>query len=178
MMLPLLTALVERLEDGPNATYSSADNLTHFKPNPLIAAFSNDDQVIQLAAAIGASDDQLDLQAGHVVAKRTFRAGNFDMMRGMASLESLSCSASSVGVDTFLRVKLNDVVDPVVGCDQEPGLSCASVSYQKLVAWKNQAFGDLEVAYGSANRSVVPVGGEQTTFLTDPYLPIVHTIKP
>ena len=174
MMLPFLTALVQRFVDGPNASYPRADN-SSFKPNPLIAAFTNDGQINQLAAAIGVFDGQGDLPATQILRDRIFRASNFDTMRGTVSFERLSCGVEAAEEGTFLRVKLNDAVYPVVGCDQGPGRSCELGKYQEIVERKNQAFGDFGVACEIGNSSV---GGGRTTFLTDLDLPFVYTAKP
>lgn len=160
MMLPFLTSLVQRFVDGPNATYSRANNSTRFKPNPLIAVLSNDGQINQLAAAIGVFDGQPDLPATNVLQNRTFRASNFDTMRGTIGFERLSRGLSSAKEGTFLRVKLNDAVYPVVGCDQGPGRSCALRSYREIVERKSAALGDFEVACGIGNSSVAPVGSK------------------
>jgi len=78
-MLPFLTDLVKHFVDGPNATYpsSNATAATPFHPNPLIATFTNDGQINQLAAAIGVFDDEPQLPATHIPSNRKFRASNF-----------------------------------------------------------------------------------------------------
>ena len=58
LMLPFLTAVVQRFVDGPNATYTNGYGSTPFQPPALIATFTNDGQINQLAAAIGVFDDQ------------------------------------------------------------------------------------------------------------------------
>jgi len=56
LMLSFLTELVEHFVNGPDEPNTSANSSTPFRPNPLIAIFSNDGQVNQLAAAIGVFD--------------------------------------------------------------------------------------------------------------------------
>lgn len=77
LMLPFLTEVVQRLVDGPNATYTNSNSSEPFHPNQLIATFTNDGQINQLAAAIGVFDDQPQLPATYVPANRTFRASRF-----------------------------------------------------------------------------------------------------
>ncbi|GAB7349306.1 hypothetical protein MBLNU459_g8447t1 [Dothideomycetes sp. NU459] len=172
LMLPFLTAVVQRFVDGPNATYHDK-NGGAFSPPPLIATFTNDGQINQLAAAIGVFDGQSQLPATRVLAQRTFRSSYFVSMRGTITFERLSCGGSK-----FMRIKLNDVVYPVPECQSGPGRSCPLAQYQALIAAKSVAAGDFEVACGIANSSVVPAGQEKTTFLTDLSLPFEYVVKP
>lgn len=64
-MLPVLNAIVRRLVDGPNYTYVNSDNTT-WTPPPLVAMFTNDGQINQLASVIGVFDEQDPLPATHI----------------------------------------------------------------------------------------------------------------
>lgn len=174
LMLPFLTDLVQVFVDGPNASYTNANSSKPFRPNPLIATFTNDGQINQLAAAIGVFDDQLELPATEVLANRTFRASNFVPMRGTIGFERLNCGPWGL----FMRLKLDDQVYPVPSCQGGPGRSCPLKEYQSIIASKSAAFGDFEVACAIANTSVVPIGQDRTTFLTDPSLPWEYAVKP
>lgn len=174
LMLPFLTAVIQRLVDGPNTTYTSPNSSTPFHPPPLIATFTNDGQLNQLAAAIGVFDDQPQLPSTYVPTDRIFKSSNFVSMRGTITFERLNCG----GEGKFVRIKLNDAVYPVASCQNGPGKSCPLLQYQKLVAKKTAAAGDFEVSCGIANSSVVPVGQDKTTFLTDLDLPFEYVVKP
>ncbi|KAK4505117.1 hypothetical protein PRZ48_003080 [Zasmidium cellare] len=174
MMLPFLTALVQRFVDGPNATYPSNSSSGSFQPNPLIATFTNDGQINQLAAAIGVFDNEPQLPATHIPRDRLFRASCISPMRGTIGFERLDCGRRGL----FMRIKLNDAVYPVANCQDGPGRSCKLGDYQELVKEKMERFGDFEVACGVANSSVVPVGRERTTFLTEVGLPFEEVVVP
>ncbi|KAK5715452.1 hypothetical protein LTR15_010096 [Elasticomyces elasticus] len=174
LMLPFLTALVQRFVDGPSATYSTGNGSAPFLPNPLIATFTNDGQTSQLAAAIGIFDDQAQLPSTYIPSNRTYFASNFVTMRGTISFERLNCGYQGL----HMRIKLNDQVYPVPACQSGPGRSCPLKQYQSMVANKSAVAGDFEVACGIANTSVVPVGQDKTTFLTDLTLPWEYVVKP
>lgn len=173
LMLPFLTAVVQRFVDGPNRTYPQGNGSAVFAPPPLIATFTNDGQINQLAAAIGVFDDQPQLPSTYAPANRTSRSSYFVSMRGTISFERLAC-----GTENFMRIKLNDVVYPVPECQSGPGRSCPLPLYQALVAKKSAVAGDFEIACGIANSSVVPIGQDRTTFLTDLNLPFEYVVKP
>ncbi|KAF2158421.1 hypothetical protein M409DRAFT_71657 [Zasmidium cellare ATCC 36951] len=173
MMLPFLTALVQRFVDGPNATYPSNTSSSSFHPNPLIATFTNDGQVNQLAAALGVFDNEAQLPATHIPHNRLFRASRISPMRGTIGFERLNCGRKGL----FMRIKLNNAVYPVANYQDGPGRSCGLEKYKGLVAEKMKRFGDFEVACGVANSSVVPPGTERT-FLTDVGLPFEEVRAP
>jgi acid phosphatase len=173
MMLPFLTDLVSVFVNGPNASYTNSNSSTPFTPPQLIATFTNDGQVDQLASAIGVFDDQPQLPATYVPANRTFRSSYFDTMRGTITFERLNCDCG-----IFMRIKLNDQVYPVRYCKSGPGQSCPLKQYQSIIANKSAAFGDFEVACGIANTSAVPIGQDKTTFLTNLDLPFEYVVKP
>lgn len=174
LMLPVLTELVQRFLDGPNATYTNANSSSPFRPNPLTAMFTNDGQINQLAASTGVFDDQAQLPATYIPSNRTFRASRFVPMRGTISFERLNCGYQGL----FMRIKLDDAVYPVPYCQQGPGRSCPLKQYQSIVANKSAAFGDFEVQCGIANSSVVPIGQDKSTFMSDVSLPWEYVVKP
>ena len=163
LMLPFLTELVQLFVSGPGSTN-----------NPLIATFTNDGQTNQLVAALGVFDDVPQLPATYIPANRKFVSSNFVSMRGTISFERLNCGSRG----KFMRIKLNDAVYPVPSCQSGPGKSCPLKKYQALVAKKAAAAGDFEVACGINGTSVVPVGSDRSTFLTDLTLPWAYVVKP
>lgn len=95
-------------------------------------------------------------------------------MRGTITFERLNCGSTG----KFVRIKLDDAVYPVSSCQSGPGRSCPLLQYQQLVTNKSAAAGDFEVSCGIANTSVVPIGQDKTTFLTDLNLPWEYVVKP
>lgn len=190
LMLPFLTAILQRFADGPNATYASGgpDNNSSFTPNPLIATFANDGQISQLAAATGVFDGHPQLPITHVLANRTYRATNVNPMRGTVSFERLTCTSSSPGAysnssaggeeQQHVRVKFNDAVYPVAACQSGPGRSCPLAEYRALVDAKSAAFGDWQERCGNEESDRVPVEEARTTFLWDLGLGWLRAVRP
>ncbi|EKG22508.1 Histidine phosphatase superfamily clade-2 [Macrophomina phaseolina MS6] len=171
-MLPFLQGLVQRFRAGPGATYVDGDGAA-WAPPPLVAAFTNDGQVSQLAAAVGVFDGLPDLPGDRLLANRTFRASSFVTMRGTVGFERLNCGSTG----TFLRVKLNDVVYPVSGCDGGPGRSCELEAYGELIERKLEAVGGFREVCNVTD-TTVPEGEEKTTFLWDRALSFEKLVRP
>ncbi|KAL1639986.1 hypothetical protein SLS58_007412 [Diplodia intermedia] len=171
-MLPFLIGVVERFRDGPGKAYVGGDGV-EWTPPPLVAAFTNDGQVAQVAAAVGVFDGLADLPADGVVAGRVFRASRFVTMRGTVGLERLDCGGEGV----FVRVRLNDAVYPVRGCEDGPGRSCGLEAYGRLLADKLEAVGGFRGACNVTD-TTVPEGEEKTTFLWDRALPFESLARP
>ena len=181
-MLPFLAALVQRFVDGPDATYSNA-NATPFKPTPLIATFTNDGQINQLAAELGVFDGQEPLPADRVLEGRTDVASRYVSMWGTIGFERLSCAvddAASAGgrnvtEQRFVRIVLNNVVYLVLDCQSGPGRSCPLEQYAALLRRKQA------VARGFA--TVCGIGGavpcvKKSILLTDLGLPFEYVVRP
>lgn len=140
-MLPVLDMVAQRFVDGPNAIYQNGNST--FVPPKVMANFANDGQINQLIAMLGIFDDEAQLPGDMSPADRLFRSSRLTPMRGTVAFERLSCPAepveSSCGYesvnaeDTYLRILLNDVVYPVVGCTSGPGSSCPLLEYQNIV---------------------------------------------
>jgi acid phosphatase len=182
LMLPVLDGMVKRFIDGPEASYKGADGKT-FTPPKVMISFSNDGQINQLLAAIGVFDNQKQLPATKVLQDRLFRASNFVRMRGTVAFERLSCAAPSAGYGqiprsaTYVRVRLNDVVYPVVGCKNGPGSSCPLTQYQQIVTKKLNEAGDLRKLCNVTDPAV-PTGRKSATFLKTTKLPWATVLKP
>lgn len=173
LMLPFITAIVERFVDGPNATYTSSNNLTApFKPSPLIATFANDGQISQIAAGTGVFDSQDPLPIDRRLENRIYRATNVSPMRGTIGFERLNCGSDGL----FMRIKFNDAVYPVAKCQKGPGRSCPLEDYRDLIAGKSEAFGDWQERCGNPESSRVP--DAKTTFLRDLGLPFMYVVRP
>ncbi|KAF1997065.1 phosphoglycerate mutase-like protein [Amniculicola lignicola CBS 123094] len=171
-MVPVLDGLVKRFVDGPSATYKSSDGST-FVPPKVIISFSNDGQINQLAAAIGVFDSESQLPSDRVPKDRLYRSSRVTSMRGTIGFERLSCARKA----TYIRIRLNEVVYPVAGCQSGPGKSCPLSQYQKLVQKKLKAAGNYARICNVTN-SAIPRDQNSATFFTDAKLPFQTLIKP
>ncbi|PVH96612.1 phosphoglycerate mutase-like protein [Periconia macrospinosa] len=163
-MLPVLAGFVQRLVDGPNATYTTSSNTT-FVPPKVIANFANDGQINQLIAATGIFDNEPSLSANFSDPDRKFRASRIVTMRGTVAFERLSCpsaaatppqnqtytASNSTSPNTYIRLLLNDVVYPVANCADGPGSSCSLAKYQSIVQGKMDAVGDFKKMCNATN---------------------------
>lgn len=170
-MLPFLSAVVSRFVDGPDKEYGSKS--APYQLPPLIATFSNDGQVSQLAASIGVFDDERPLPPTRIPRDQKYIASNFITMRGTVTLERLTCGGKG---DPYVRILLNDAVYPVVGCDSGPGRSCPLKQYQKIVERKQKDAGSfVETCFGPGASAASQA---KTTFLTDINLPWEYVVQP
>jgi acid phosphatase len=172
LMLPFITAIIERFTDGPNATYTTTNQTTPFRPNRLIATFANDGQISQIAAGTGVFDSQEPLPIDRILTDRIYKATNVNPMKGTVGFERLNCGSAG----HFMRIKFNDAVYPVAKCQSGPGKSCPLSEYSELIAGKSAAFGDWQQQCGNDNSTRVP--NAKTTFLKDLGLPFMYTVKP
>ncbi|KAI9658978.1 MAG: PHOsphatase [Bathelium mastoideum] len=179
-MLPFLAAVVQRFQDGPSKAYVQADG-TVWKPSPLIATFTNDGQINQLVSEIGVFDGEEPPPPGKIPQGQKYVASRYVTMRGTIGFERLSCgekNASGSVQDAqgerqqFVRITLNDVVYPIVGCDDGPGSSCELGKYAQIVREKQRQAGNFNAICGFGN------GTDVTTFLTDTKLPFEKAVVP
>ncbi|KAH4180082.1 hypothetical protein HBI46_188270 [Parastagonospora nodorum] len=183
-MLPVLDMVAQRFIDGPNAVYQNGN--TTFVPPKVMASFSNDGQINQLISMLGVFDDQPQLPGDMLLANRTFRSSRLTPMRGTVAFERLSCpvdpletSCGYTGAptkDVYMRILLNDVVYPVVGCTSGPGSSCPLMEYQGLIRNKFVEAGsfatlcnDTTPAYSSTRSA---------NFYMDNTLPFASVVRP
>ena len=179
-MLPFLRAVLRRFQDGPDAVYPQDDG-TLFRPAPLIATFTNDGQVNQLVSEIGVFDGEPPLPPDRIPEGQKYVASRYVTMRGTISFERLSCGVvngtAPAGGDhdeheQYVRVLLNDVVYPVVGCESGPGRGCPLAKYVEIVEEKQRQAGKFNVLCGFGN------GTDVTTFLTNTTLPFEQAVTP
>ncbi|KAJ4314141.1 hypothetical protein N0V94_006600 [Neodidymelliopsis sp. IMI 364377] len=180
-MLPVVDGLVQRFVDGPNATYENGNST--FVPPKIIASFSNDGQINQIVAAIGVFDNEPQLPANRTLPNRKFRASRLVPMRGTVAFERLSCPAVHKGYATsnatneaYMRIRLNEVVYPVVNCTSGPGSSCPLSQYQNIIRNKIAAVGDFTKVCNVTGSSFA--ARPTATFFTDNTLPFQSVVKP
>lgn len=73
-------------------------------PNILIAALTNDGQIVELALEAGVFDGETQLPETYIPQNRLFCTSNFVTMRGTISFEQLNC-----GREKFMPLMLKDV---------------------------------------------------------------------
>jgi acid phosphatase len=185
LMLPVLSAVVKRFVDGPDAVYADPKTGEGFKPPKVMVGFSNDGQINQLLAMLGVFDKQKSLPATRIATDRLFRSSNLVRMRGTVAFERLSCAAPGHGHsqnsppsnETYMRILLNDVVYPVVGCQNGPGSSCPLAQYQKLVQKKMGEAGDFKKLCNVTDPAV-PEGRKTATFFENPDVDFATVLRP
>lgn len=180
-MLPVVEGLVQRFIDGPNATYENGNST--FAPPKIIASFTNDGQINQIAAAIGVFDNEPQLPANRTLPNRKFRSSRIVPMRGTIAFERLSCPAAAKGYPTsnstsegYMRILLNDVVYPVVKCTSGPGSSCPLSQYQNIIQSKMDAVGDFTKVCNTTDSTFA--AKPTATFFTDNTLSYQSVVKP
>jgi len=182
-MLPVVDMVARRFKDGPNATYTNGN--TTFIPPKIMAAFSNDGQINQIVAALGVFDDEPQLPGNMSLPDRKFRG--LVPMRGTVAFERLSCSdtssnftygyaQSSTGSNAYMRIRLNEVVYPVVGCTSGPGSSCPLSQYQRIIEEKLADAGSFTKMCNVTDPSFS--SEPRATFFMDNTLPYETVIKP
>jgi hypothetical protein len=189
-MLPVVDMTVQRFVDGPNATYKAGNGT--FVPPKIMANFANDGQINQLAAAIGVFDNQQQLPGNMSLPNRIFRSSQVVKMRGTIAFERLSCPAvahnSTYGYgthnnyntttfeETFMRIRINEVVYPVVDCNSGPGSSCPLSRYQSIIRAKRVQAGDITKLCNMTDEGLAPE--PKATFFFDNTLPWQSVVKP
>ncbi|KAE8829320.1 hypothetical protein HRS9122_09135 [Pyrenophora teres f. teres] len=196
-MLPVVDMAVQRFVDGPNATYKLGNDT--FTPPKVMASFSNDGQINQLAAAISVFDDQQPLPGNMSLPDRLFRSSQIVKMRGTVAFERLSCKSSAPNntttyhyvhkksncsastepatpaEETYVRIRINEVVYPVVNCTSGPGSSCPLLQYQKIIKKKREDAGDLTKLCNTTDEGLA--AQPKATFFFDNTLPWQVVVK-
>jgi acid phosphatase len=139
--------------------------------------FTNDGQTSQLVAALGIFDNEKNPPSDKMPKNRLFVSSRLMSMRGTILFERLNCSARSSSSDSYVRIRLNDAVYPVVDCKGGPGKSCPLDQYQKLVQKKLKSAGDFAKICNITDPAI-PRGVNTATFFTDVTLPWEVLIKP
>jgi acid phosphatase len=188
-MLPIVDMVARRFIDGPDAVYKTGNGT--FVPPKIMAAFSNDGQINQLAAMIGVFDKQQQLPGNMTLPDRLFRSSLIVKMRGTIAFERLSCpnvaspasnstygyahnSYNQTSSDAYMRIRINDVVYPVVGCTSGPGSSCPLEEYQSIIKGKLAEAGDFNKLCNTTGQASTP----KATFFMDNTLPYQVIVKP
>jgi acid phosphatase len=182
-MLPVVDMVARRFIDGPNAAYKTGNGI--FVPPKIMAAFSNDGQVNQLAAMIGVFDKQQQLPGNMTLPDRLFRSSLVVKMRGTIAFERLLCDApahnatygygsNSTASNAYMRIRIDEVVYPVVDCTSGPGSSCPLEQYQSIIKGKLAEAGDFNKLCNTTGQVSTP----KATFFMDNTLSYQVIVKP
>ncbi|KAK3372197.1 histidine acid phosphatase [Podospora didyma] len=200
MMTPFLGALVDLLAKGPGINGVAADSSSFAVPK-LLMSFLNDGQLTELIAASGVFDEQKPLSATEKDDDRLWIGSRFVTMRGTIAFERLNCrvaqsaspSPTTAGNTsttrrcrprptptvntTFVRIRLNDQVYPVPGCQDGPGRSCSLAKYSTYVKAKQASQGSW-VQNCNVTLEGAPEVVKGGSFFTDLAQPHLQIIKP
>ncbi|KAF1830149.1 phosphoglycerate mutase-like protein [Decorospora gaudefroyi] len=185
-MLPIVEMVAQRFIDGPEATYKTGNGT--FVPPKIMAAFSNDGQINQIAAMLGVFDNQQSLPGNKLPPNRLFRSSLICPMRGTIAFERLFCPLiasntasrsgqsgyNSTSSDAYMRIRINDAVYPVVGCTSGPGSSCPVEQYHSIIGGKLAEAGDFNKLCNVTGFKAEP----KANFFMDNALSFQSVIKP
>ncbi|KAH9919490.1 phosphoglycerate mutase-like protein [Epithele typhae] len=147
--IPYVKAATDLLVTGPNSADAASGNFT---PSPLIMSFTHDNNLPPVLSALGlwntsSHEAVYPLSSTKREPKRTFRSSYVVSFRGFIALERLSCDHAP-GAKKYIRVKINNAVTPVPGCQSGPGGSCPLASFDKYVAGRAATIGDFKTVCG------------------------------
>jgi hypothetical protein len=185
-MLPIVDMVAQRFMDGPDATYKTDSNTT-FVPPKIMATFTNDGNINQMAAAIGVFDNQAQLPSNMTLPDRLYRSTQIVKQRGTIAFERLSCASSAsnathgyatkgLSSEAYMRIRINEVVYPVVDCTSGPGSSCPLSQYQQIIGNKLAEAGDFAKMCNMTDGDFA--SEPKATFFMDNTLPFATVVKP
>ncbi|EUC55528.1 histidine acid phosphatase, putative [Rhizoctonia solani AG-3 Rhs1AP] len=168
LMLPYLNATATLFLNGPGHTYP-----TGFTPPPVIVSYTHDNQLNELATAIGLFNTTGSLLPDKIQNNRLFISSRINPMAGRITFERMTCTKKD-GV--YVRIRVNDAVYPMQDCQSGPGKMCPLTQFGQIVKAKVDRAGDFMTRCGlSPNQSI---SGGQTTIFWDTKLPWITTVQP
>lgn len=142
LFLPFLKSLLSLLETGPGQVGVGA-NGTKFEIPNLLMAFTNDNQLAQMTAAMGIFDFEEPLPEDHIPTHHLYNVAHFITMRGTVAFEVMDCNVNNATNGPYIRILLNDAVYPIASCQNGPGRSCSLSDYLSLIDKKIDEAGDF-----------------------------------
>ncbi|CAE6495753.1 unnamed protein product [Rhizoctonia solani] len=168
LMLPYLNATSTLFLNGPGYTYP-----TGFTPPPIIVSYTHDNQLNQLATAIGVFNNTGALPPNKIQNNRLFISSRINPMAGRIAFERMTCTKKA---DTYVRIRVNDAVYPIQECQSGPGKMCPLVQFGQIVKNKMDKAGDFMSRCGLSPSQTI--SGGQTTIFWDTRLPWITTVLP
>ena len=142
LFLPFLKSLLSLLKAGPGHV-GVGPNSTRFEIPSLIMAFTNDNQLAEMTAAMGIFDSEGLLPDDHIPANYLYNVAHFITMRGTVAFEVMDCNDGNVTNWPYIRILFNDAVYPIASCQNGPGRSCSLSDYLSLIDKKIEEAGNF-----------------------------------
>ncbi|KAF8684927.1 histidine acid phosphatase family [Rhizoctonia solani] len=136
LMLPYLNATATLFLNGPGYTYS-----TGFTPPPIIVSYTHDNQLNEIATAIGVFDTTGPLPPNKIQNNRLFISSRINPMAGRIAFERMACTSKKPGI--YVRIRVNDAVYPMSECQSGPGKTCPLAQFGQVIKAKVDKAGDF-----------------------------------
>ncbi|KGO48202.1 Histidine phosphatase superfamily, clade-2 [Penicillium expansum] len=176
LFLPFLKSLLSLLETGPKHVGVGANGTSFEIPN-LIMAFTNDNQLAEMTAAMGIFDFEGPLPDDHIPAHHLYNVAHFITMRGTVAFEVMDCSVNKATNGPYIRILFNDAVYPIASCQNGPGRSCSLSDYISLIDNKIDQAGDF-LSYCNVTEAGRPEAAAGASFLQDLSLDFLTFVNP
>ncbi|KAB5592683.1 hypothetical protein CTheo_3883 [Ceratobasidium theobromae] len=170
LMLPYLNATTTLFLNGPGHTYP-----TGFTPPPIIVSYTHDNQLNELATAIGVFDTTGPLPPNKIQSNRRFISSHINPMAGRIAFERMTCT-SQFKSGVYIRIRVNDAVYPLLECQNGPGKMCPLTEFGQIVKAKVDKAGDFMTRCGLSPNQTISNG--ETTIFWDTNLPWITTVRP
>ncbi|CAE6448327.1 unnamed protein product [Rhizoctonia solani] len=169
LMLPYLNATATLFLKGPGYTYS-----TGFTPPPIIVSYTHDNQLNEIATAIGVFDTTGPLPPNKIQTNRLFISSHINPMAGRIAFERMTCASKKPGV--YVRIRVNDAVYPMNECQSGPGKTCPLAQFGQVIKTKVDKAGDFMTRCGLSPNQTISEG--RTTIFWDTKLPWITSVQP
>ncbi|KAG8745066.1 hypothetical protein FRC10_008918 [Ceratobasidium sp. 414] len=137
LMLPYLDATATLLLNGPGYKYPNG-----FTPPPVIVSYTHDNQINELATALGVFNTTGLLSPDQMRGNRKYVVSRIFPMAGRIAFERMTCSTTPKPT-VHVRVRVNDAVYPLDECQNGPGKMCPLVDFGKVVKKQVDSAGDF-----------------------------------
>jgi hypothetical protein len=176
LFLPFLKSLLSVLKAGP-AQVGVGPNGTEFDLPRLIMAFTNDNQLAEMTAAMGIFDFEALLPDDKIPTNHLYNVAHFITMRGTVAFEVMDCDVKKPASSPYIRILFNDAVYPIADCQNGPGRSCALSDYLSLIEKKIDDAGEFsDYCNVTVSGQPQPVAG--ASFFRDLSLDFLTFVRP
>ncbi|CAI7597179.1 unnamed protein product [Penicillium glandicola] len=176
LFLPFLKSLLSLLGRGSGQIGIGA-NGTRFEIPRLIMAFTNDNQLAEMTAAMGIFDFEGSLPDDHIPNQHLYNVAHFITMRGTVAFEVMDCNVSNAPNGPYIRILFNDAVYPIASCQNGPGRSCSLSYYISLIDKKIDEAGDF-LEYCNVTEAGRPEAAAGASFFQDLSLDFLTFVNP
>lgn len=176
LFLPFLKSLLSLLKAGPGQVGVGANGTGFSIPN-LIMAFTNDNQLAEMTAAMGIFDFEAPLPGDHIPTHHLYNVAHFITMRGTVAFEVMDCNINKAIGGPHIRILFNDAVYPIASCQNGPGRSCSLSDYISLIDKKIDEAGDF-LDYCNVTEAGHPEAAAGASFFGDLSLDFLTFVNP